>query len=472
MSTKKSILPAVVAMWACIVPSLSFGADTSQSHVATIIENEHTAGAQVVLVRRGRILYQKAFGVRNLTTGQPVDERTRFEIGSITKQFTAAAILQLKERGKLSLSDRLGKYVPQYARGRDVTLEQMLWQVSGIPDYTEAKAYARLIVVRHGRVVPSNDIGLTGVLALIRNRPLDFKPGSGMEYSNTNYSLLGQVVAVVSGMSWEQYVRKHLFEPAAMASSSFMDDESHIRDMATGYTLAPGGRRPIPTGPDIGGGGGDGAIVATAEDLAKWEEALFGGKIISQADLNLMTAPGLRPLGPHAYGFGWAIDRYDGLSQLSHDGATLGFASNLQVYPDLSQYVIVLTNAYYAHPGVIADVVFNEFNPSLAAKANVAVPNAPRRITAVVEDLIRGFSSGHFNHAHFTDRMYKFIENHPTEQWDYLGKAKSLIYRGRTSGQSDPVYKYRLLYDTGAVLTISVAVTPDDKIEGLEFWIY
>jgi D-alanyl-D-alanine carboxypeptidase len=168
-------------------------------------------GGQILLVDHGRIVYEKNFGVRDLQTKQPVDEHTRFEIGSITKQFAAAAILQLQESGKLSLDDPLGKYVPQYATGKHVTIKQLLWQVSGIPDYTGEDAYWKHLAESNGRVSFPKPLDLPKVLALVGNHPLRFKPGTKWEYSNTNYYLLGAVVEGVSGLSWEEYVRRNIY---------------------------------------------------------------------------------------------------------------------------------------------------------------------------------------------------------------------------------------------------------------------
>jgi len=173
--------------------------------------------------------------------------------GSITKQFTAAAILQLAERGKLALSDPLGKWVPEYGPGRRVTLEQLLWQVSGIPDYTDADAYWKLIRTRGNRAVFVKNLDLRDELALIAGKPLAFRPGSAWAYSNTNYALLAAVVAKASGVSWKTYVLRHLLAPAGMTDSGFVREPLPGGELATGYGLSRRTGEPIAVGPMPGG---------------------------------------------------------------------------------------------------------------------------------------------------------------------------------------------------------------------------
>ncbi|HEY9181519.1 MAG TPA: serine hydrolase domain-containing protein, partial [Candidatus Baltobacteraceae bacterium] len=159
--------------------------------IQTALQADKTPAAQVAVVRNGRLIEDGAFGLANLDRKVAATPQTQFEIGSVTKQFTAAAILQLKEQGKLRLSDPLGKYVPEYARGKAITIEQLLWQVSGVPNYTDVNHFVHIAGTTPG--------SLDAALALIAKKPLHFKPGTRWEYSNTNYLLLGGVVARASG---------------------------------------------------------------------------------------------------------------------------------------------------------------------------------------------------------------------------------------------------------------------------------
>lgn len=315
-------------------------------------------GAAVLIVDHGHVVYSENYGVRDLASKAPVDDHTRFEIGSITKEMVAASILQLKEGGKLSLSDRLGKYFPQYTAGQNITLEQMLQQVSGIPNFGSAKGF------------DSRNPGTTAaVLELLDDLRLDFDPGSHWEYSNSNYYLLAAIVSQVSGMPWQQYVREHIFAPSGMNESSFAKDEGSIADMAIGYTQ-PGKKAGelVKSEPMNGWAGGAGDIVSTTRDVAKWDEALFSGKIVDAADLKLMTVPGPFPAMGGGYGFGWVIDSYHGFQRFWHPGQTNGFVAANMVYPTLGEDVIVLCNLSFVDSQKLGELIFNVWHSANAPR--------------------------------------------------------------------------------------------------------
>jgi D-alanyl-D-alanine carboxypeptidase len=285
---------------------------------------------------------------------------------------------------------------------------------------------------------------LPAKVALVRSKPFDFAPGAKWEYSNTNYELLGAVIARVSGMSYEQYVRTNLFAKAGMAESAFVRDESALTDMATGYSIAPtkdrflirSGSDLLPTGPTIMAGGA-GAIVSTAHDLAKWDSALFGGRIVSAADLSLMTSPGPRTdEGPQdGYGFGWSIEQYDDVPRVSHSGASLGFTSSNQVYPAIDEYVIVLLSFGFSDASSVGDVAFDQQNPTLAARQNIPEPGETMQIRARVQTLWSELTQGTLDRNQLTGRMNKFMTPAlvaaTKSQYARLGRPTAFIYRGK-----------------------------------------
>lgn len=430
-------------------------------------------GAQVLIEDHGKT-YEEDYGVRNLLSRLPVDSHTRFEIGSITKQFTAAAILQLREQGKLSLSDPLGKYIPQYGPGRDVTIEQLLRQVSGIPDYVGTKGFNALVVQRSGETVMSQPITFERVLAFIAGKPLDFKPGTRWEYSSTNYFFLGKIVEQVSGMPYESYIRTHIFAPDHMTDSTFMDDERNLSDLATGYAISETTRRKVPAGPILGAGG-DGAIVSTARDVERWDDALFDGKIITKADLALMTEPGPLPAGPDAhYAFGWMIDRFDGIERMDHNGGTLGFTSSNQIYPTMGVRVIVLTNASYVKTSSLGALALTERYPQVEAAYNRPVPGESPAVASTVRDLWSQLISGSLERSMYELRLYKFLTAHrgdPKKWFGSLGPPTAYIYKGTIRLHTKGVigYKYRLLFAHGGQGGIEFALDTQHRVAGVLF---
>ncbi|MDQ6930151.1 MAG: beta-lactamase family protein [Candidatus Eremiobacteraeota bacterium] len=291
----------------------------------------------VAIVRNGSIIYQRAFGVKDRERKLPAGIHTRFEIGSITKQFTAAAILQLKEQGRLSLDDRLVKYVPEFPHADELTLRQLLNQTSGLFEFMQTNHFIAMART------PGNFKRIEGLV----RAPLHFAPGTQWEYSNTNYIALGRVVEIVSGQPFEKYVRQHLFMKAGMGESSTIDHEARIKDMARSYWRGRKNDQPLAPAPPLGGtwAGPAGFIVSSAGDLAKWDVALQSGKIISASDFALMTTPPTLGNGRAGdYGMGWWIDKVREHQRFDHDGDTFGFSSSNWIFPGDDLCIIVLQN--------------------------------------------------------------------------------------------------------------------------------
>jgi len=185
-------------------------------------------GLAIAVARAGHILYEHGFGFKDAAKLKPIDPETHFEIGSVTKQFTAAAILQLKEQGKLSLDDTLAKYLPGFPHSSEISIRQLLNQTSGLADYFSVSGF------------DAHDLGgFEKIVSLIDKEPLKFMPGQSFDYSNTNYIALGRVVEVVSGESYRQYIQRHLFDPAGMSQSVTIAEENSVENMAKGFVSNP-----------------------------------------------------------------------------------------------------------------------------------------------------------------------------------------------------------------------------------------
>lgn len=301
------------------------------------IQSTGAIGASVVIVRGGAIVYERSFGKRAGGAGAATRD-TRFEIGSLTKQFTAAAILQLKEHGRLRLDDPLSAYVPGFPHAREVTLRQLLSQTSGLPDFMETNHFLHLSHTTAGSV---------RAVERMASGPLHFAPGSRWEYSNTNYFALGRVIEVASGETYDTYVRVHLFVPAGMTHSATIAQEARIKDLATGYWRGMRGRGPLTPAPSTlqSWTWSAGDIVSTAGDVARWDIALADGRIISRADFGLMTRPAKLTNGKTVdYAFGWWTDPLMGHRLFAGLGDTYGFSSANEVFPDDHLAIIVLEN--------------------------------------------------------------------------------------------------------------------------------
>jgi len=298
-----------------------------------------TPGAAILVSRDGNVLFEKGYGYASLDPDVKVTPQTKFRIGSITKQFTAAAILRLQEMGKLSVHDALSKYFPDYPRGGEVTLHHLLTHTSGIHSYTEKPDFVQ-------RVTEPIDAG--DLIASFENDPYDFDPGAKWSYSNSGYFLLGRIVEQVSGRTYAEFLKEQFFDPLGMKDTGVHTRGAHLSHEALGYAQL-GEKVEKAADWDMSWAGGAGALYSTVEDLARWNDAVFGGKVLSDESREAAFTPvevGSSPASDDGgYGYGWGIGRLRGVKVIQHNGGLQGFVSALSCYPDEGLTVAVLVNA-------------------------------------------------------------------------------------------------------------------------------
>ena len=296
-------------------------------------------GCALGVVQQGRLVYSKGYGTANLELGVPITPQTVFDIGSLSKQFTAMSVLLLAQDGKLSLDDEIHQFVPELpAYGAPVTLRSMLHHSSGLPSYTDLFDLAG---------IPESDLTTDDdALALIaRQRTLNFPPGRQYLYSDTNYFLLSLVVRRVSGETLREFARRRIFVPLGMRSSHFHDDHRMIVPRrATGYAPRPGG------GFDIDMSNfeqlGDGSVMTTVEDLARWDRNFETPVVGGRGAVKLLQEAGVRTDGSRTpYAMGLILDEYRGVARVQHTGEWVGYRSSLLRFPKAKLSVILLCNA-------------------------------------------------------------------------------------------------------------------------------
>ena len=309
--------------------------------IESVINQAHEAGrfdGAALVVRGNEVLLDRGYGKANLEWDIPNGPDTRFRIGSVSKQFTAAAILKLRERNAVDLDASVRTYLSDApAAWQPVTLRHLLHQSSGVPD---------LIKFEDFDTWNRNDISRADVIARIGARPLGFVPGEKFEYSNSNYVVLSAVIEAVSGQSYGDFVAAEIFAPAGMAHSQYDDARAIIPHRASGYGMSPDGM--INAGffnMDIAGGGG--GLLSTTHDLLKWEEALFAGKVISTESVALMTTPSPLDIGrPALYAMGLIIQKDEDGTLIWHSGRIEGFTAYLARDPDRDLTVVLLSNQF------------------------------------------------------------------------------------------------------------------------------
>jgi CubicO group peptidase (beta-lactamase class C family) len=290
----------------------------------------------VLISQDGMLLLNKGYGFKNIKDSLPNEPNTIFQLGSLTKQFTAAAILKLQENKKLSIQDKLSKYFPDYPKGDSITVEHLLTHTSGIYNYTNDPTFMQLEATK--------PISQEKMLALFKKKPLDFSPGSKWSYSNSGYMLLGYIIEKASKKPYEQYIRKSIFKPLKMNSSGFDFAHSTNPDKATGYDIIMGKESKESPAVDSSVSYAAGAIYSTTGDLYKWHNGLLGDKILQKASLEKALTP-----YKNKYGYGWSIDTLNGKKLALHDGGIFGFNTFLVRVPEDNILIVLLNNVSNAN---------------------------------------------------------------------------------------------------------------------------
>jgi D-alanyl-D-alanine carboxypeptidase len=334
------------------------------SIVSSALASQPSAGMSVAVVRGPDTLVLKGYGKADLELGVATPARAVYEIGSVTKQFTAAAILQLQAQGKLSLDDDLTKYLPSYpTQGHLVTLRRLLDHTSGIRGYTEIPEFD---------LIGSRRLPRDSLVALFSSRPFDFAPGTAMAYNNSAYFLLGLVIEKVSGVPYEAYVAKHLFERAGMTDSRYCSNTAVVPRQVHGYDLRQDTLR-LAEYLDFTWPYAAGSLCSTAGDLVAWTQALHGGRILGPAAYRELLTPGTLADGTILrYAKGVEVDSLLGHRAIHHAGGIPGFNTELEYFPDDTLTVVVLANTNGSvDPTVvaqsIASVVVGDRSPTPVA---------------------------------------------------------------------------------------------------------
>ena len=302
------------------------------------VEEDRAVGLSVAVVRGADTLLLRGYGQADIELDVATPERAVYEIGSVTKQFTAAAVLQLRDEGKLDLDADITTYLPDYpTAGHALPVRRLLDHTSGIKGITEIQAFRSLMV----RALPRDS-----AIALFSSFPFEFAPGEAMIYNNSAYILLGHIIEKVSGMSYEDYIEQRIFAPVGMTDSRYCSNTEVVERRAHGYQYDDGKvqradyvdhRWPYSAG----------SLCSTAADMVTWLNALHGGKVLSERSYREMTTPARLNDGTQLrYGMGLALTTdVRGARLIGHGGAIQGFGAQASWYPDEQLAVVVLINS-------------------------------------------------------------------------------------------------------------------------------
>jgi CubicO group peptidase (beta-lactamase class C family) len=406
----------------------------------------------VAVVKDGKLVYAKAFGTADLAAGRPANLQTRYAVGSISKQFTAAALLMLEEQGKLSLDDRVSKYFPDLTRAGEVTIRQLLSHTSGYEDY----APQDYIIPEWTRPTTPQ-----AVVEHWARKPLDFDPGTKWQYSNTNFVLAAQIFEKVSGRSLVEFLHEKIFAPLDMQSAS--DWPPGQPADATAYTRYGVGP-PRPTQREAAGWYyGAGELAMTPADLAKWDIAFLGRKILSARSWDELTREVKLANGDSThYALGLALGEIDDMPVFEHGGEVSGFISSNTVFPTRQGAVVVLSNQ---------DVV-NMVGPLSRQIATLVF--APERKefsatdTARVRAILAALQKGRIDRALFTENANGYFSEAALRDsktsLGALGKLQSVtaVSEGLRGGMVHRGYRAQF---TRKTVSLNIYLLTDGKYE-------
>jgi CubicO group peptidase (beta-lactamase class C family) len=283
-------------------------------------------GAAVVVVKDGIVVHSKAYGLSSIELGVPNTTRTKFRLASVSKSFTALAVLRLVEQGRLHLDDPLARYVPDFVGGDQIKIHHLLTHTAGLPDFVSFEEASRM--------------------------PRDSAPGERLNYSNIGYLALGRVIEKVTGQSYESDLREAIFAPLGMNDTGVDRRPALEKGRASGYVIGPEGALVNAEYSDTASEPAAGGLYSTAEDMTRWIQALLAGRIVSPATFEEATTPVTLADGHRGgYGYGFMLAPFRGLREVAHGGDISGFNTYFALYPEERLAVVVLSNVGMRPPG-------------------------------------------------------------------------------------------------------------------------
>lgn len=354
-------------------------------HVQGVMQKRHIPGVSIAVVQGGKIVLMKGYGLANVELSAPATESTVYQLASVTKTFTATAIMLLVKDGKISLDDEITDRLTDLPKAwENVTVRNLLNHTSGIKSYTSVKGFEKTM---------RKDYARREIIDLVAKEPLEFKPGAKWNYSNTGYFLLGMLIEKASGKSYGEFMTDRIFKPLGMTKTRANDLRAIIPGRAQGYewngTELRNSEYTSPTQPFAAG-----MLVSTVADMVKWDSALANHTLLDKSTLEQMWKPTRLAKGEAGYGFGWGVEKVNGRRLVSHGGGIPGFSSQISRFLDDDLTVIVLSNAEGGHAGSLARGIAGLLVPALKEKAAAPIADKDGKTTdrhkIMLEAALRG----------------------------------------------------------------------------------
>lgn len=376
-------------------------------------------GGTFLVAVNGKPVYRKAFGLANVELEVPNKPEYVFRVGSISKQFTAVSMLQLAQAGKLTLSDDIRKHLPWYAtHGRTITIAHLLSHTSGIPSYTEKPDFGERM---------KSGISKRGIAEYVMNDSLLFEPGSDWSYSNSGYAVANLVIEAVSGMPFEEYLQKNIFDPLGMKHTTVGTEERVIPGSVTGYDKTGEGLYRPSAHLDWSWPYGGGQVLSSVDDMLAWDEALYTDKLLSKEWRTKAWTSALLPGSTKTnYGFGWSVGSWKGLEIIAHGGAINGFLCDGVRIPSKHVYVIAFSNNTSAPPRFAAEIAVRIAGKPMVKPEPVAVDATTLNEYVGMYEVTR--SGGRLTTNSTAEKQYRAVS-----------VANDTLFSQRTGGGKNPM---------------------------------
>ena len=448
---------ALVFLLSALAGSAPVHANPLDDAIAVEMKRSHTPGVGIAVVRNGKVILEKGYGLADVEHSVPAGPRTVFQSGSVGKQFTAALVLLLAEDGKLKLDDPISRHLANTPKAWEaITIRHLLTHTSGLGD-----PYAKLDLTKN-----YTDEELIALEATI---PMLFAPGEKWAYSNMGYHLLGFICNKAGGKFYGDQLRERIFAPLGM-STRIISESDIIPHRASGYEWADGKlKNQAWVAPRLNTTA-DGSLYLTARDLALWDLALYGDKILNARLREASWTPVKLNDGTTApYGYGWKLEPRNGHRSISHGGSWQGFKAQISRYVDDKLTVIVLANSAQARPGKLADIIAAHYVPALAIVPPKAIADTEPAVTArtrgVVESILAGSippGLGAKAAEAYNEDMVKNLSQALRE----LGALRSVALLSRTTDGELRSYRYRFTFAEDAVL-VNISFGKSDQVDRL-----
>jgi CubicO group peptidase (beta-lactamase class C family) len=450
----------------------SFPLSAAQSNLSAKIDRyikaemakQKIPGISLAVLRNGRIILLKSYGLANVEHQVPVKPETIFQSGSIGKQFTAAAVMMLVEEGKLSLDDKITKYFSDAPPAwSNITVRYLLNHTSGMGGFP-------------AEVELKRDYTEEELLSLFKKTPLDFEPCAAWNYSNAGYATLGILIRKVTGKFYGDFLQERIFKPLGMATARVISEADIVPNRAAGYRLVNGALKNQEWVSPSTNSTADGSLYFSILDLAKWDAALYDDKLLKQSALNqIWTQTTLKGGRQKPYGFGWHTNVLHGRRVVFHGGAWQGFKSSIIRFLDDKLTIIFFANSWETNDFKLTRGLVSIFYPEFALPGVERIEDREPKATAVLRRVLLQISKGSAEPALFTPEFHAQLVQGKAQQLGNslysLSLPVAVIHLSELVERRDEgelrVYRY-LLIDLGRTLSWTVKLTKDGRIASIE----